>query len=260
VSEEHLRGVIEGRIGERLAEGGREMPQERRLITALFADVSGFTMLADRLEPEELLEVIDPVIAGLSSVVRRHGGYIENFAGDALLALFGAPVAHEDDAERALLSALEMHVELARLVQDLPHEAELTLHVGVNSGHGIGRILGSEARTDYAVLGDSVILAQRLESAAPPGETYVSQLTYDLTRHRFDFEPVGELTLKGKKEPVFAWRLLGERADPEPRRRTVQSRLVGRDDELSALSTVVDGVVAGGGGTVTLTGDAGIGK
>ena len=260
VSEEHLRGVVAGRIGDRLAEGGGALPYERRLISALFADVSGFTALADRLDPEELLEVIDPVISSLSSVVTTYEGYIEKFAGDALLALFGAPVAHEDDAERALLSALEMHRELARLIQDLPHDAELTLHVGVNSGHGIGRILGSEARTDYAVLGDSVILAQRLESAAPPGETYVSQLTYDLTQHRFDFEPVGELTLKGKKEPVFAWPLLGERADPEPRGRVVASQLVGRDDELSALSTVVNGVVAGGGGTVTVTGDAGIGK
>jgi adenylate cyclase len=260
VSEEHLRGLVSGRIGDRLAEGGGALPHERRLITALFADVSGFTTLADRLDPEELLEVIDPVIAGLSSVVVTYEGYIEKFAGDALLALFGAPVAHEDDPERALLCALEMHRELARLVTDLPHDAGLTLHVGVNSGHGIGRILGSEARTDYAVLGDSVILAQRLESAAPPGETYVSQLTYELTRHRFDFEPVGELTLKGKKAPVFAWRLLDERAEPDQSKRATASRLVGREDELAALSTVVDGVVTGGGGTVVVTGDPGIGK
>ena len=261
VSEELLRGVVEGRIGERLTEGGRELPHERRLITALFADVSGFTTLADRLEPEELLEVIDPVIAGLSSVVLQYEGYIEKFAGDALLALFGAPVAHEDDAERALLCAIQMHRELARIVNELPQQAELTLHVGVNSGHGIGRILGSEARTDYAVLGDSVILAQRLESAAPRGETYVSQLTYELTHDRFEFEPVGELTLKGKTKPVFAWRLLGERSRLEPNRETVVSRrLVGREDELSALSTVLDGVVRGGGGAVTVTGDPGIGK
>src|SRR5213594_3027748 len=122
VSEEHLRGVVAGRIGERLAEGGGALPYERRLISALFADVSGFTTLADRLDPEELLEVIDPVIAGLSSVVTRYEGYIEKFAGDALLALFGAPLAHEDDAERALLTALDMNRELARLVEDLPHE------------------------------------------------------------------------------------------------------------------------------------------
>ena len=177
------------------------LPEERRLITALFADVSGFTSLADRLDPEELLEVIDPVISGLSSVVGRYGGYVEKFAGDALMALFGAPVSHEDDAARALRVALEMHTELARLVRDLPHDAELTLHVGVNSGHGIARILGSEARMDYAVLGDSVILAQRLESAAPPGETYVSEATMRLVEGEFEFEPVGELTLKGKASP-----------------------------------------------------------
>src|ERR671937_321369 len=169
---EALRSFVAGPVAEKLVEAGGALPQERRLITALFADVSGFTSLADRLDPEELLEVIDPVISELSSAVGRYGGYVEKFAGDALLALFGAPVSHEDDAERALRVAVEMHRELARISQDLPHDAELTLHVGVNSGHGIARILGSEARMDYAVLGDSVILAQRLESAAPPGETY----------------------------------------------------------------------------------------
>src|SRR5215212_10882908 len=115
-----LRSFVAGQVADRLVEAGGDLPEERRLITALFADVSGFTTLADRLDPEELLEVIDPVIAGLSSVVVTYEGYIEKFAGDALLALFGAPVAHEDDPERALLCALEMHRELARLVTDLP--------------------------------------------------------------------------------------------------------------------------------------------
>lgn len=259
VSEEHLRGVIEGRIGERLAEGDGTIPQERRLITALFADVSGFTALADQLEPEELLEVIDPVIGSLGSVVKQYEGYIEKFAGDALLALFGAPIAHEDDAERALLCALDMHAELARIVGTLPGQPQLTLHVGVNSGHGIGRILGSEARSDYAVLGNSVILAQRLESAAPRGETYVSHFTYELTSHRFSFEPVGELTLKGKAKPVVAWKLVGERA-PQLAPAKSQRVLIGRDDELMALTTRLDALVRGGGATVSVLGDAGIGK
>src|SRR5213079_795628 len=164
-------------VADRIAEDGAQLTEERRLVTALFADISGFTPLASRLDPEDLMEVIDPVVSILSSIVGRYDGFVEKFAGDALLALFGAPVAHEDDAERALHVALEMHSELARLCADLPHDAELTLHVGVNSGHGIARILGSEARMDYAVLGDSVILAQRLESAAPHGETYVSEMT-----------------------------------------------------------------------------------
>jgi adenylate cyclase len=256
-----LRSFVAAQVADRLIETGGDLPQERRLITALFADVSGFTTLADRLDPEQLLEVIDPVVSALSSVVGRYEGYVEKFAGDALLALFGAPVAHEDDAQRALLVALEMHEELARVAAELgPDASGLTLHVGVNSGHGIARILGSEARMDYAVLGDSVILAQRLESAAPPRETYVSELTYRLTRDDFEFEPVGELTLKGKLEPVFAWKLVDRRTNPRPARLERSRALVGRDEELGAVSSALAALPAGERAVITLTGEPGVGK
>src|SRR2546423_10283024 len=118
-----LRSFVTEQVADHLIESGGKLPEERRLITALFADVSGFTSLADRLDPEQLLEVIDPVISGLSSIVGRYGGYVGKFAGDAILALFGAPVTHEDDAERALRVALDMHRELARVSETLPHEA-----------------------------------------------------------------------------------------------------------------------------------------
>jgi adenylate cyclase len=252
-----LRSFVAGSVADKLVEAGGTLPEERRLITALFADVSGFTSLAERLDPEQLLEVIDPVISALSSVVGRYDGYVEKFAGDALLALFGAPVSHDDDAERALRVALEMHQELARMVRDLPHQAELTLHVGVNSGHGIARILGSEARMDYAVLGDSVILAQRLESAAAPGETYVSETTVRLTEGRFDFDPVGELNLKGKAEPVPAWRLVGEREDAGP---AVSHSLVGRETELAMIDEALAGLPDRRGMVLTISGEPGIGK
>src|SRR5436189_5951216 len=114
---EALRSFVAGPVADRLVESGGQLPEERRLITALFADVSGFTSLADRLDPEDLLEVIDPVISALSSIVGRYEGYVEKFAGDALLALFGAPVAHEDDAARALRTAQEMLREYRRLTK-----------------------------------------------------------------------------------------------------------------------------------------------
>lgn len=249
---EALRSFVAGPIADKLVEAGGHLPDERRLITALFADVSGFTSLAERLDPEELQEVIDPVVTRLSSIVGRYGGYVEKFAGDALLALFGAPVSHEDDAVRSLLVAIEMHRELDRLGAELPHGSELSLHIGVNSGHGIARILGSEARMDYAVLGDSVILAQRLESAAPPGETYVSESTYRLTHAEFEFEPIGELTLKGKSEPTPAWGLVKRR---DARVAARESRLIARQRELEAAFQAL-----GSGGVVTVLGEPGVGK
>lgn len=252
---EALRSFVAAPVADRLVEEGGRLEEERRLITALFADISGFTPLADRLDAEELLEVIDPVVSTLSSVVGRYDGFVEKYAGDALLALFGAPVTHEDDAARALLVALEMHRVLGDLAQTLPDAEGLTLHVGVNSGHGVARLIGSSVRTDYGVLGDSVILAQRLESAAPPGETYVSDSTYRLTSDWFEFEPVGELTLKGKTEPIRAWRLVGERRRTE----RLRAQLVGRERELAEVTAEL-GRLDERGGILVLTGEPGIGK
>jgi adenylate cyclase len=256
-----LRSFVTPQVADQIAEVGAELAEERRLVTALFADISGFTPLASRLDPEELMEVIDPVVSMLSSIVGRYDGFVEKFAGDALLALFGAPVAHEDDAARALRVALDMHAELARLRTELPNAENLTLHVGVNSGHGIARIIGSEVRTDYGVLGDAVILAQRLESVTPSGETYVSESTYELTRGTFEFELVGELTLKGKNAPVTGWRLLAEkRIDVAEARGREQRLLLGREAELELGARAIGGLSDGRGCVLGVTGEPGIGK
>jgi adenylate cyclase len=256
-----IRGLVVSEPGDP-REPGRALRAERRLVTVLFADISGFSELTGRLDAEQLLEVIDPVVSTLSNVVSRYGGVVEKYAGDAILALFGAPVAHDDDAARALRVALEMHRELAALVPGLgPDAAGLRLHAGVNSGHGIGRLIGSDVRLDYGVLGDVVVLAQRLEAAAPSGETYVGATTYELARKEFDFEPLGELTVKGKAEPVQAWRLLGPReARPGPRSSSDGPSLVGREDELASIVSFSSRLADARGGAVFVLGEAGLGK
>ncbi|HVE62796.1 MAG TPA: adenylate/guanylate cyclase domain-containing protein [Mycobacteriales bacterium] len=250
-----LRSFVSKQVADRLLEG--QLTEDNRLVTALFADLSGFTPLADRLDPEALLEVMDPILRRLTDVVGRYDGYVDKFAGDALLVLFGAPVAHDDDAERALLVALDMHAELTAICAERADDLALTLHIGVNSGRGIARVMGSETRLDYAVLGDAVILAQRLESAAPAGETYVGETTVELARRHFAFESVGELTLKGKAKPVPAWRLVGRARLPAEASR---SGLVGRERELATLVEALAALREGAGALVTVTGEPGVGK
>ena len=225
-----------------------QLPEERRLITALFADVSGFTSLAERLDPSSSSRSSIPVISGLSTIVGRYEGYVEKFAGDALLALFGAPISHEDDAERALLVALEMHEDFradvraatARSRAQRPHRGQLGSRDRPRAGKRGANGLRRPRR-----LGDPRAAA-RVGRAS--GTTYVSDSTYRMTSNRFEFAPVGELTLKGKQEAVRAWQLIGRRSTAATRR---ASRLVGRDRELSAAARVLEP-----GTTVAVSGEA----
>jgi class 3 adenylate cyclase/tetratricopeptide (TPR) repeat protein len=231
--------------------------EELRLVTALFADISGFTTLADQLDVESLHEVIHPLVGGLARIAEKYEGFVEKYAGDAVLVLYGAPVTHEDDPQRALLAALEMHASLPRLLADIgPAAAGLTIHIGVNTGRVLAGQTGSEQQSDYSVLGDSVILAQRLESVCPSGQTYVGETTYELTRNEFDFESVGELQLKGKLKPVTGYRLLGRRRADS----SVQRPLVGRTREMAVVDSALDRVADGRSVALTVSGEPGCGK
>jgi adenylate cyclase len=238
--------------------------EERRVVTSLFADVSGFTTLAELLGPEELHAVIAPIISGMAEIAERYEGFIAKYAGDALLVFFGAPIAHEDDPARALLVAHEMHERLPSFVAELPPGAkDVSLHVGVSTGRVVSGRYGGEQRSDYSILGDAVILAQRLESVAGPGDTFVSQSTYELTRDQFRFESLGEMQLKGKLRPVPVWRLLGRRSSPAVSGMALEPPvlpLVGRDVELASAWEVLDRLADGGGGTIGVVGEAGVGK
>ena len=234
-----LRALVGEQLRAELVEHGGRLPEERRLVSALFADLSGFTSLAGRLDPESLAEVVDPILAGLVRIVKRGEGHVGAFAGDALLCYFGAPVAHEDDAARAVRCAHEMLQEFPALLAVAPQEAaDLTLRIGVDTGAVMARLVAGDIKTDYNILGNSVNMAQRLQSAAPPGALVVGETTYRLTADQFDYEDIGPLQVKGRAEPLPAYLLLNakELAGGVHRRTPHSTRVHGRESELAALA------------------------
>ena len=230
----------------------------RKTVTVVFADVSGFTALGDRLDPEALQLVMTRYFAEMRGVIERHGGTVEKFIGDAVMAVFGVPVLHEDDVVRAARAALEMRTALDDLNGDLARSwaVRLVTHTGVNTGEiAVTTTPDGEPFT----LGDPVNVAQRLESAAGPGEILIGPITERLLRGNARLEPVEPLRLKGKTDPVAAWRLVGLRPSRgEPAR---GGPLVGRTVELAALrDAFVDVVATRRPAMVTVAGAAGIGK
>ena len=187
---------------------------ERRLVTVLFADISGFTPLSEVLDPEEVREIVNACLEALVAVVHRYGGTVDKFIGDAVMALFGAPQAHEDDAERAVAAALEMRQALdgvsQRMAARLP--SALGLHAGISTGLVIAGKVGALARSDYTVLGDTVNLAARLEDLSVDGQVLVSQATERASRHAFTYRPLPPVMLKGKSIAVAVFELTGVRA------------------------------------------------
>lgn len=237
---------------------------ERRQVTVMFADISGFTAMSEKLDPEEVRSLINACFERLGAVIQRYDGYIDKFIGDEIMALFGAPVAHENDPERALRAALDMISTLAAFNAEhadlLP--TPLTLHFGVNTGLVIAGGIGTSRRQDYSVLGDAVNLASRLEDLSEAGDILVGEDTYRLTAPLFDFEPPQPVMVKGKQKPVQVYRLLKARAAPGRVRgiEGLSSPLVGRDAELAQLAELLTRFQRGQGGTVSVIADAGLGK
>ena len=241
--------------GVRLASDDKETgPGERRTVTVVFADLSGFTNFSEQADPEEVRALAQRAAVRLEAIVRRHGGTVDKVIGDCVMALFGAPVSHEDDAARAVRASLEM---LADVVSDSEAYAGLALRVGVNTGDVIFASVGRSGQ--YTVLGDTVNTASRLQSAAARNTIYVGARTHEATAELFDYEQVPPVTAKGKAEPVPAWRPLQPAGVVvEPARR---SPLVGRRRELGRLEELLDRVMADGRPqTVTVVGPPGIGK
>ncbi|MBR0744654.1 AAA family ATPase [Bradyrhizobium japonicum] len=238
----------------------------RRTITVLFADLSGFTAMSERLDPEVMQTLQNELFEELTAAVQSFGGFVDKFIGDALLALFGAPAAHEDDPERAVRAALDMIGRTARLSERAEAYAgsPLLLHVGINTGHVVAGGLGAGVSKSYSVTGDTVNTAQRLQSIAAPGEVLVGPLTHRLTRHAFSYDSLGEVSLKGKMGSVLVHRLKEPLDTPRAARGLdtlgLNAPLIGRDAELARLIGSLDRACGGAAQLVRLVGEAGIGK
>jgi class 3 adenylate cyclase/tetratricopeptide (TPR) repeat protein len=239
------------------APGAEDHREERRLATVLFADLSGFTSLAERMDPEDVKALAHELAERMGQEVVRFGGTVMSVMGDAIMAVFGAPVTHEDDAERAVRAALAMRDSIrSESGSGLP----LQLHIGVNTGEVMAGLMGSGDRREYAVMGDVTNTAARLQSAAPPGTILVGEATYLATSHSVEYEPVDPIEAKGKQEPVRAWRAVSATAAPAERPASFAA-LVGREAELEVMERLWRQVVAESSPRlITIIGPPGIGK
>ncbi len=232
----------------------------RKVVTVVFADVTGSTALGERLDPETLRRVMGRYFDEMEAVIERHGGVVEKFIGDAVMAVFGIPRLHEDDPVRAVRAAAEMRDALVALNRDLEpaYGVEIQARIGVNTGEVVA---GDPADGQRLVTGDAVNVAARLEQAAAPGEVLLGEITYRLVRDAVDAEPVEPLPLKGKTEPVPAFRLVSISPDAAGHERHLDAPLVGREKELARLSQALDHASSERTSHLfTLLGPAGVGK
>lgn len=230
---------------------GEAPPEERRQATVLFADLSGYTAAAERMDPEAVKALVDRTLRHLGDQVERFGGSIDKFIGDNVMGVFGAPVAHEDDPERAVRAALAMQEAMAE------HGAGFSLRVGINSGEVMAGAVGDR----YTVMGDVVNVAARLQAAGRPGAVTVGESTYLASRDQIAYERLEPLVLKGKVEPVPAWTATGVLAGPRHGALRSETPLIGREEEAELLVSLVERVEREGRPyLVTVLGPAGVGK
>ena len=263
-----LRRLVPQEYAERLLATRGQMGTERRLVTILFSDVKGSTALAEHLDPEDVMEIMNGAFAYLITPVCRHEGTLARLMGDAILAFFGAPLSHEDDPERAIRAALEIQAGIREYAAMLAHDRgiqDFNVRVGINTGLVVVGEVGSDLRVEYTAMGDAINLAARMEQNAPPGGILITHDTYRLVRENFDVQPQPPLSVKGHAEPVQTYFVL--RARPRAFRTTargvegVEVRMIGRDAELAQLQAFFQAVTEDRERqVVTVVGDAGVGK
>ena len=237
---------------------------ERKYVTVLFADVVDSTGLGERLDPEQFAEIMNGAFAFLNASVTKYGGTIARLLGDAILAFFGAPVAHEDDAERAVRAGLDIQAAARDYAERVrrSYGVDFEVRVGINTGLAVLASVGDEIRTEYTAMGDTTNVAARLQSAAAPGTVLISADTYHLVRQLFDFKPRGATEVRGKSTPIETFEVLAPKAVPGKVRglEGLNSPLVGRAAEFQLVHGKVEEVREGRGAFVAVVGEAGLGK
>ncbi|MDX1417618.1 MAG: adenylate/guanylate cyclase domain-containing protein, partial [Candidatus Promineifilaceae bacterium] len=243
-----------------------KLPSERRFVTILFGDIMGSTALAEKLDPEEWTEIMDHVFDYLIEPVERYEGTVARLMGDGILAFFGAPQAHEDDPQRAVLAGLAIIENIQTVREKLGRERGLALavRVGINSGLAVVGDVGSETAGEYTAMGSAVNLAARMEQTAEPGTVQVSRETYKHAAPLFEWQALGPVQVKGKADPVHTYRPLSLKKRPGPLRglasHGINSLMVGREQELDQLLDAMRRLESGQGAVVSVIGEAGLGK
>jgi class 3 adenylate cyclase/tetratricopeptide (TPR) repeat protein len=236
---------------------------ERKHITVLFSDMSGYTAMTEKLDPEEVKEIMGRVFGEISQVVARYEGFIEKFIGDAVMALFGAVTAHEDDPVRAIKAAREIHDVVSSLSPQYEKRIgrPLTMHTGICTGLVVTGDVNLEKGT-HGVLGDTINTASRLSGLAKPGEIVISSETYHQAEGYFTFEPLEVTHVKGRAEAVKPYKVISQREDPTTTHRLsgLRAELIGRKVEMAQLQEALQNLKQGEGSIFSIVGDAGTGK
>jgi class 3 adenylate cyclase/tetratricopeptide (TPR) repeat protein len=242
---------------DRLAPSIAQVPPsqgDRRQATVLVADITGYTALCARLDGEQVQALLARFYDVTDGIIANYGGHVIDHAGDATLAVFGAPVAHDNDGVRAARAGLDMHAQAAQIID--PTGQALQLHIGIASGEVVAATIAAGAQPKYAVTGEAVNLAARLNTLSQTGQTIISDSVWRSISHAFDAQPLGEVVVKGFDRPISVWKIAG------PRRAAAERRtFIGRQTELRQLLGVLDAVEQTHSGlAVCVRGEAGIGK
>ena len=252
-------------LAEKILTSKAALEGERKQVTVLFADLKGsMELLADR-DPEEARRLLDPVLERMMEAVHRYEGTVNQVMGDGIMALFGAPLAHEDHAVRACYAALHMQESLKRYTDDTrrSHGVEVQIRVGLNSGEVVVRSVGSDLRMDYTAVGQTTHLAARMEQLAPPGTVRLTAETMRLAEGYVEVRSLGPIPVKGLPDPIEIFELMGAGQARTRLQAAVLrglTRFVGRDGEVEHLRRVLGQAGAGRGQVVALVGEAGVGK